>query len=46
MVDGGQKSGIWDSVRDKEGSELCIVSPKKSGTGSDEPDESDVGIDL
>ena len=34
MVDDDQKFGIWDSVRDKEGSGLCIASPKKSGTES------------
>jgi len=32
MVDGGQKSGIWDSMQDKEGFGLYIVNPKKSET--------------
>jgi len=42
MVDGGQKSGIWDLMQDKEGSGLCIVSLMKSGTGNGEPDASGV----
>lgn len=41
MVDGAQKSGIWDSMQDKGGSGLRIVSPKKSGTVSGEPDASE-----
>ena len=29
-------------MQDKEDSGLCIESPKKSGTGSDEPDVSEL----
>jgi hypothetical protein len=41
MADDGQKSGIWGSMQDKEDSGLRIVNPKKSETGSGEPDVSE-----
>lgn len=44
MADGGQKSGILDLMRDKEGSGLYIVNPKKSETASGEPGASELRI--
>lgn len=44
MVDGSQKSGIWDSMQDREDFDLCTVNPKRSGTGNGELNASEVGI--